>query len=105
MERETRKIKIGNHSVELKTYATARETQAIQGVYYANAKIDIQGDSYKVTDFNPAIRLQVEKEMIAQLVVSIDGNAEDLVEKTLDWKADEYSELVAELDSLTAKKK
>lgn len=106
MERETRTIKIGDHSVVIKTYATARETQAVQGVYYAHTKVDIQGDTYKVTDFNPAIKLEVEKEMIRQFVVSLDGKTEgDKVETALDWKSEDYSRLIDELDALTAKKK
>lgn len=106
MERETREHTIAGKSVIIKTYATAREHQAIQGAYFANSKVEVQGESYKINDFNPAVKYEVEKEMIRQLVVSVDAKKENIVDLILDtFRVDEYAELIKILDELTSKKK
>lgn len=106
MDRETREHTIGGKSLVIKTYATARESQAIQSVYFANSKVDIQGESYKINDFNPAVRFEVEKEMVNQLVVSIDAKRESVADTILDtFRSDEYDELIKILNEITSKKK
>lgn len=106
MDRETREQQIAGRSIVLKTYATAREYQTIQSVYFNNSKVDIQGEGYKINEFNPSVKYEVEKEMIKQLVVSINGVRESLVDIVLDtFKFDEYEELIKVLNDLTSKKK
>lgn len=106
MDRETREHTIAGKSLVIKTYATAREHQAIQSVYFSKSKVDIQGESYKVNDFNPAIRFEVEKELITQLVVSIDAKRENVADIILDtFRTNEYDELIAILNEITSKKK
>lgn len=106
MERETREYTIAGRSIIIKTYVTAREHQAIQGVYFTNSKVEVQGESYKINDFNPSIKYEVEKEMIKQLVVSVNAVRENIVDLILDtFTFEEYAELVKVLDELTSKKK
>lgn len=104
-DRETKVIKVGELDVVVKTYATAREANAIQQTYFKGAKMEVVGDSPKISEFNPGMQFEVEKEMIAQMVVSIGDKSENLVEVALDLKSEDYNELVAQLDSLVAKKK
>jgi len=106
MERETREQEIAGRSIVIKTYATAREHQTIQSVYFNNSKVDIQGDGYKINEFNPSVKYEVEKEMIKQLVISVNGQREGIVDLILDtFKHDEYNELIEVLNELTSKKK
>lgn len=105
MERETKEIVIDNISFVVKTYLTAREQQAIQSVYYAGSKIEVQGESYKINEFNPGVKFEVEKEMINQLVVSINSKKEDIVESALNLKSDIYADLIKNLDEISGSKK
>lgn len=106
MDRETREYKIADKSVVIKTYVTARESQAIQSVYFSRSKVELTGDSYKINEFNPSIRFEVEKEMVNQLVISVNGVREGITDIILDtFKTEEYDELIGILNEMTAKKK
>ena len=75
-------------------------------MYFTNSKVEVQGENYKINDFNPSVKYEVEKEMIKQLVVSVDAQKDNLVDLILDtFKYDEYGELIKVLDELTSKKK
>lgn len=105
MDRETKEIVIEKHKFEVKTYATAREVKAIQSAYFKGAKIEIVAEQPKISEFNPDVQFEVEKETIRTMVVSVDGSAEDIVDRCIDLPNDIYLELVGELDSLVSKKK
>lgn len=104
-ERETRTLAIEGRSFVIKTYATAREVNAIQQAYFKGAKVEIVGNQPKVTDFDPAVQDRVHQELIAQLVVSFDGDATNIVERCLDLPAGVYNDLVAALDDAADAKK
>lgn len=105
MNRETKIIKVGDHNVVVKTYATAREAQIMQKSAFAGLKIDIVNEQPKITDFNPAVQVEIEKSMIETLVVSVDEKSEGIAETVLDWKADDYTDLVSQLNDILSKKK
>lgn len=105
-ERETTTLTIEGHDFLVKTYATAREVNAIQAAYFRGTKVELVGDQPKISDFNPSIQGEVHKEMISQMVLLIDGNAENIVDRCLDsFPADVYNQLVAQLDAIVTKKK
>lgn len=104
--RETKNIKVGEHNVVVKTYITAREAQAIQSSAFAGLKVEVVGDQPKISDFNPAVQVQVEKTMVEQVVVSVDGKAEGVADIVLDeWRNEEYIDLIAQLNDIVSKKK
>lgn len=105
MERETKEITIEKISFIVKTYLTAREQQAVQSVYYSGSKIEVQGDSYKINEFNPAVKFEVEKELIKQLVVSVNSKKDDVVEDVLNLRSDIYASLIEHLDEISGSKK
>lgn len=105
MNRETKIIKVGDHELVVKTYATAREANEIQQTYFKGSKVEMTGDTPKIQDFNPGIQFEVEKELVNQLVVRMDNSDVDIVDRVLDLPSDEYHELISQLDGLVAKKK
>lgn len=105
MNRETKEITVGEHKFVAKTYLTARESQAIQAVYFKGTKLEVVGDQPKISEFDPAIQFQVSREVISQAVVSMDGTTENIVDRCLDLPSVEFDTLVAELDALVSKKK
>lgn len=105
MDRETSNITVGAHSFEVKTYATAREAHAIQSAYFRGAKVEMVGQEAKISEFNPAIQFDVQLEMIKQLVISMDGKPENIVERCENLPSSDFDELVATLDEIASKKK
>jgi hypothetical protein len=106
MPRETKQIEIEGHKFVVKTYATAREVNAIQAAYFKGTKVEVVGDQPKILDFNPAIQSEVNAELIRQMVVSVNGQTENVVDICLDgFPSHICTALVAELDALVSKKK
>lgn len=104
MDRETKEIKLGEHTFVLKTYATGRETQAIQSVYFKGTKIGISDGTPTFSDLDPSVQFDVQQEMVRQMVVSLDGSTENIVDRVLDLPNEEYVEIIAILDALVSKK-
>lgn len=105
MERPTESITIGEHQFEVKTYANAREAHAIQQAYFKGTKLEVVGDTPRFSEFNPGILLEVQQEMVRQMIVQMDGSAENIVDRCLELPNADFEELVQRLDTLVSKKK
>lgn len=103
--RETQELTIKSNTFVVKTYASAREVKVIQQVYFKGAKFEIVGDVPKMDDFNPSVQFDVNEQMVTQMVVSMNGSENDIINRCLDLPSDEYNELIAALDALVSKKK
>lgn len=103
--RETTEITIDKYTFVVKTYATAREMAAIQQAYFRGAKIEVVGQEPRISEFNPAVQTEVHKEMIAQLVVSVNGVTENVVDYCIDLPNDIFMELIGRVDDMATKKK
>lgn len=105
MERETREIKVGSHTFVAKSYATALEAHTIQQAYFKGTKMELVGEVPKISEFNPAVQFEVYQELIRQMVVSMDATTENIVERCLELRSEDFDALVTELDGLVSKKK
>lgn len=105
MDRDTKEIKTGNHTFVVKTYATAREYNAIQQAYFTGTKVEIVGDAPRINEINPGVMFEVHQELVRQAVVSMDGDPANVVERCLELPNDEFQELVGQLDEIVTKKK
>lgn len=105
MERETTTLTTEKHSFEVKTYATAKETNVIQSAGFKGAKVEIVGQKPKITDFDPSVQYHIELEMIRQLVVGMDDAKENVVARCEELPNSEFQSLIEQLDELIAKKK
>lgn len=104
MERQTQELKVGKHTLITKTYATGREAQAIQAKYLTATKVTVNAAGPTFNDFDPSVQFAVEEETIRQMVLSLDGSGEDVVNRCLDLPNSEYREIISALDELVAKK-
>lgn len=104
MERETKTIEIENHKFVVKTYATAKETNAIQSTYFKGTKVELVNEKPKISEFNPTVQYQVKLALIEQIVVDMDGSKENIVTRCEELKNEVFQELTAQLDELIAKK-
>lgn len=103
--RPTQELNIGSHTFVTKTYATAREHQAIQQALFAGAKLEVVGEQPKIHDFNPTILFDMHQAVVRELVVTMDGTSEEILGRCLDLPSGDFDELVAALDKLVSKKK
>lgn len=106
MERETKNFKTPNGiEVVIKSFATAREIQMIEGKLFGSVKMGIEKGEPAMEGFSPLAQQGVEHEMIKLLVVSIGDVKEDLVNHALDnIKAEDYDCILEELNKITKKK-
>lgn len=105
MERETKELSLSGHAYVVKAYATAREAHAIQQAYFTGTKVDVLGDQPRISEFNPGVQFEVQQELIRQIVVSMDGSPDAIVDRCTELPNDQFEELVLELDQLVSKKK
>ena len=105
-ERPTTEIKTpSGFAVVLKTYATGRESNLIQNVYLASAKVSVVGNVPKIDGFDPTAEEKAIAKMIELLVVSVNGSNDGVVDQVLDMPMQDYDVVVAKLNELTGKKK
>ena len=104
MERETKIIEVKNHKFTVKTYATAKETNAIQATYFKGTKVELVNEQPKISEFNPTVQYQVKLALIEQIVVDMDGSKDNIVTRCEELKNEVFQELTIQLDELIAKK-
>lgn len=105
MDRETKPLKIGKHDYVVKAYATAREAHAIRQAYLNGTKIEVVGEQPKISEFNPDVQFEVQQEMLRQMVVTMDADDKNIVERCLELPSDDFDTLISQLDDLVSKKK
>jgi hypothetical protein len=103
--RPTEEIRVGNHTIVVKTYATGREFNEIQAVYLRNAKINMVGNAPQVSGFTAEVELEATKKALEMLVVSVDGSSENVVSVIEEFPNDEYQKVVEKVNALLGKKK
>lgn len=104
MERETKIIEIENHKFTVKTYATAKETNAIQSAYFKGSKVELVNEKPQISEFNPTVQYEVKLALIEQIVVDMDGSKDNIVTRCEELKNEVFQELTMQLDELIAKK-
>jgi len=101
MDRETKKIKTENHEIEIKTYITAGEKRQLRDVLLKGIKMDIIGETPKVSDFSPEVITESENRAIEIMIVSIDGNKDNILQRFMEFKSNEYDQVMREIDEIT----
>jgi hypothetical protein len=106
--RETKTIETkGGHKVEIYSYANGREFNKIIHVQFKGATFKLSEDkeSVMIENYEPGWNEAQEEEMVRLLVVSVDGNKEDVLESVCQLPWPEYGEVIAALEELLGKKK
>jgi hypothetical protein len=104
-DRETKEIKVGEHSFIVKTYVTAREQNAVQQAYFKGTKVEVAGNQPRISEFNPGVQYEVRVELIRQMVVAMDDSSEDIVGRCENLPSSDFDALAAQLDEIAASKK
>ncbi len=92
--RETKTITTpGGVVVEVKSYLTGREADAIDAVLTAGIKVnvaDMVSGETTIDDMPASIVADQEAKALEVMLVSINGDTEDVYNKVLDLREDEY---------------
>lgn len=110
MERETKAFTTpGGHSFLLKSYLSGREAKQIEAVMYAAVKMDPENvmqlpdgrTKVKINEVSADFVVDQEKKLVELLLVTLDGEAENAIDRLLDLPAAEYEAVKAEVDKIT----
>jgi len=102
MDRETKIIKTQNHQVEIKTYITAGEKRQLRDVLLKGMKINMEENTPKISELSPDIITEAENRAIEIVVVSIDGAKENILQRLLEFKNDEFDQVMEEVNKITS---
>lgn len=105
-KRETKEFKSKNGNIVVHyTYLTGREANEVQMVYLKDAKVNVIGQEVKVDGFSPALEFEANKKLLSFMIVSLNGDNQNVVDRLLDLPNDEYEEIVKVIDGISNKKK
>jgi hypothetical protein len=103
-ERETKTfVTPGGRTVVLNAYLTGREANEIKNAMFGALKMnmeDAQSGKVNVSDVPGTFLAEQERKALGFLVVSVDGDPSDPVEKLLDLPSAEYEAVVAEANKI-----
>jgi hypothetical protein len=103
-ERETREFKTpGGHTVVLRTYVTGREAAELKAVMFSAVKMNIDDareGKVNISDVPGSFLVEQERRALQFLLVSVDGDSTDPINKLLDLPSAEYEAVVAEVNRI-----
>lgn len=98
--RDTKKIRtISGFDVELYTYITGREAREISNVFLEGMtfQVDATGQT-KTNEMSAGIASKAQDKAIELLVVSVNGDKENVLQKVLDLPKADFDEVLKEVD-------
>lgn len=104
MERETKEITtpIENHKVVIYTYLTGREKRELTNIFLSSAKFSLENNQgLKADNFDATVANKAKDKAINLLVLSVDDNKENILDKLLDMRSEDYDFVSQEIDKLT----
>jgi len=93
------------HVIVMKEYITGREANEIQSSYLKDAKVRIVDGAPQIDEFDVFSDEKAKKIMFNLMIVSVDGNTENVADSILDLRNEDYEEVVEILNEKTGKKK
>lgn len=101
--RETKTILTpGGHEIILRAWVTGREKRELKNVFLENINLSTEGESVKTSPFNASSLIdKAENKALEIIIVSLDGNSENLLEVILNLPADEYDFIIKEVNKIS----
>jgi len=104
-DRETKEIVTpGGHKVMLRTYLTGREANELKAVMYSAFKMnmdDAQSGKVGMEKVSGEFMIEQEQKAIGLLLVSLDENTEDALNRLLDLPQTDYDAVKMEVEKIT----
>lgn len=100
MERETKTVTTpGGHQVVIKSYMTAREANTLKEAIWGNTSINFSGETPQLGEMSGKILLDQEKKTLELMVVSVDGQADKVVDCLEELNQDDYYFVLSEVNN------
>ena len=101
-DRETHEITtpVKGHIVVLKSWINGREKQRIDGSMFNNVSTEGEGAAMK-PKLSESVISGRENASIECVVVSVDGNSDDVVDQVLDMRAKDYEFVLKQVEEVT----
>jgi hypothetical protein len=104
LARETRPfVTPSGNTIVLNTYLTGRETAHIKSILLSAVKVAVSDLEAKKTDMSGIsgeVIAEQERKTLDALVVSVNGDAENAVERLLDLPSSEYEAVLKEIEKI-----
>jgi hypothetical protein len=104
VERQTRElVTTAGTKIFLKSYLTGREAADIKSIMLSSLKMSMNDAETKKVDMggiSGAVLLEQERKTLGYLLVSVNGDAENPVEKLLDLPSTEYDAVLKEIENI-----
>jgi hypothetical protein len=106
MSRETKSFKTpAGHEVVHYTYATGREAREMEAIILNSVRVDVKMDGTpSVKEFDSTSTQRSEEAMLKNLVVSIDGKTDNVLDTILDLPEDECEFIIKQVNEVIKKK-
>jgi len=87
-------------AVNIKTYLTARERNALRSVFLESVSVDPGSGTPKIADLGGPLLEKSEAKLIELAVISYDGSTENILGRLLDGTPEDYDFVVAESNKI-----
>lgn len=96
----TKKFKtpVDEHEVEIRLWLTARQRRDIDGILRSQAKLDEKG---KAVSIGASILDEMQDKLLQTMIVSVDGNKDDILNRVLELKETDFNFIVKEINEVT----
>lgn len=96
------KLKSGRHVIVLQEYLTGREQRAIKNALWVGKTMQLK-DGKGETEALPMDQMDVSTDKTIELmVVSIDGNSKDILNQVLEFRDQDYNDLLDKIEEMTS---
>ena len=105
MEREIKKIitPISKQEVVLKSWINAKERRNINSVLFENSSYEAEEDGVVKPKFTGEVISKSEDATIIEVVVSIDGKKENILDEILNMKIEDFDFILKEINEITGR--
>jgi len=103
-ERQTKELTTpGNHKIVLRSYLTGREAADIKSTLLFSLKMstsDLENKKVDMGGISGSVLIEQERKTLGYLLVSVDGDGENPVDKLLDLPSTEYDAVLKEIETI-----
>lgn len=98
MNRETKTIQVGDNSIVMNTFITGKEFREYQNINLRAVNINETGAIKG--GVKPEVLNEAQDFLLKKLIVSINGNAENIVDTVLNLPQSQSDEIIAQVNSI-----
>lgn len=95
---------IAKDKIELKVWLTGGDRRAIDSILSDEMNISMSGPEMGVTGFKGSVMSKMQDKTFETVIVSINDSKENIVQRVLDMRDEDFDFVVEEINKITKKK-